>query len=72
MTRKLPKEAFHAQFHNHEKYETEEEHEYAPSDAAYPEKTASRHPNPDYSRKKKHHHRKPDAVQKALHITVGR
>lgn len=70
MTRKLPQDAFYAQFHNHEQHMTDQEHDYVPADLAHPNKTAPRHPNPDYSRKKKHH-RKPAAVQKALHITVG-
>lgn len=68
---KLPVDAFHAQFHNHEQHLTDEEHEYVPSDLMYPEKVGSRHPHPDYSRKKAHKHPK-KAVRKALHITVGR
>jgi hypothetical protein len=68
MNRKLDTDTFYAQFHNHEKHLTEQEHEYVPSDVAYPTKTASRYPNPDYSKKKKHKHH---TVHKALHLTAG-
>jgi hypothetical protein len=68
MNRKLDTDAFYAQFHNHEKHLTEQEHDYVPSDVAHPSKTAPRHPNPNYSKKKKH---KRHAVDKALNITAG-
>jgi hypothetical protein len=68
MNRKLDTDSFHAQFHNHEQYMTDQEHDYVPSDVAYPTKTASRHPNPDYSKKKKHKHH---AVHRALNLTAG-
>jgi hypothetical protein len=66
--KKLDADAFHAQFHNHEKHLTDQEHEYVPADVAHPTKTPSRHPHPDYRSKKKHKHR---AVDKALSLTAG-
>lgn len=68
MNRKLDTDSFYAQFHNHEKHLTDQEHEYVPSDAAHPSKTAPRHPHPNYSKKKKH---KLHAVHKALSMTAG-
>jgi hypothetical protein len=69
MTRKLPHDAFYAQFHNHERHLDAQDHERPFSHEVQDHPAAG--PNPDYSRKKKHN-RKPAAVQKALHITVGR
>jgi hypothetical protein len=66
---KLPVDAFHAQFHNHEQHLNAQDHA-RPFSHEIPD-----HPpageNPDYSRKRKKHHPK-KAVHKALHITVGR
>jgi hypothetical protein len=67
MTRKLPKDAFYAQFHNHE-HHTPEEHDRPFSHEVQDHPAAGE--NPDYSRKKKHP-RKSDAVRKALRVTVG-
>ncbi len=69
MTRKLPHDAFYAQFHNHEQHLTDDDYVRPFSHEVADHPPAG--PNPDYSRKKKHH-RKAAAVQKALHITVGR
>jgi len=68
MDKKLDVDSFYAQFHNHEKHLTDQEHDYVPSDVAYQTKTPSRHPHPDYRSKKKHKHH---AVDKALRLTVG-
>jgi hypothetical protein len=68
MKRELDADAFYAQFHNHDKHMTDQEHEYTPADVAHPQKTASRHPNPNYRSKKKHKHH---AVDKALRLTSG-
>lgn len=68
-TRKLPKDAFYAQFHNHEHHlKDEPDHELVFAHEVPNHPPAG--PNPDYSRKKKKHPRK--AVHKALNITVGR
>lgn len=66
MTRKLPHDAFYAQFHNHEKHLEAQDHErpFSHEVADVP----SRGENPDYSRKKKH---KRHAVSKALDLTAG-
>lgn len=66
MTRKLPKDAFYAQFHNHEHHLGAQDHE-RPFSHEVPD-VAPRGANPDYSRKKKHKHH---AVHKALNITAG-
>ena len=65
MTRKLPKEAFYAQFHNHEHHLNSQDHE-RPFSHEVPDPGPSKHPHPDYSRKKKRH-----VVHKAMKIALG-
>lgn len=67
MSRKLPKEAFYAQFHNHEKHLEAQDHERPFSHEV--QDVPSRGASPDYSRKKKHH--RAQAVHKAMQLTVG-
>lgn len=66
MKRKLPKDAFYAQFHNHEAHLEDQDHE-RPFSHEVPDHS-SRGQNPDYSRKKKG---KSHAVHKALRLTIG-
>ena len=66
MTRKLPHDAFYAQFHNHEHHLNAQDHERPFSHEVADHPPAG--PNPDYSRKKRHKHH---AVHKALTITAG-
>ncbi len=67
MNRKLPKEAFYAQFHNHEQHVEAQDHERPYSHEVPDHPPAGENPN---YRSKKHHPRK--AVHKALNLTMGR
>ena len=68
MTRKLPKDAFYAQFHNHEAHLEAQDHE-RPFSHEVPEHPSTGK-NPDYSRNRHKSHSK-KAVSRALHLTIG-
>lgn len=67
MSRKLPVDAFHAQFHNHEQHLNAQDHE-RPFSHEVPDHPSAG-PNPNYRRKKRHRAAR-SAVEKALHITL--
>lgn len=64
MSRKLPTDAFYAQFHNHEKHEDDGQYQRPFSHEVPHHPSAG--PNPDYRRKKHHRHK---MVEKAIQVT---
>ena len=70
MKRKLPKDAFYAQFHNHHMHEKDDPDHQLVFSHEVPNHPAAG-PNPDYSRKPKHHGHSKHSVSKALRLTIG-